>query len=116
MAAGNRGSAAAEPAEHQDDGDQNGHSSSSDAEQGEIPASEDDEHLDSHKRKHAPIVWEPVKKPARAAGVASQNLLDRAVEEAAIFKQMQLEAGIDPDAPAAMKSSPSCSGMTSAPS
>eukprot|EP00798_Chlamydomonas_sp_ICE-L_P001011 gene1011-3844_t len=109
---------------------------SSDAEQGEIQQTSDEEypdhedsqnphkeggsegmregrkeHSESRKRKHAPIVWQS---PAVKAGRSTQSILDRAMEEAELFKQMQADdMGIDPDAPAAMKSSPSFSGEES---
>lgn len=82
------------------------------------------------KRKHAPIVWSldeegevpeedpgeyrgpPAKRPA-AAPESGGSIFDRVAQEAAEFKQRQEELGYDPDAPAAMKASPSVSGSGS---
>ncbi len=78
------------------------------------------------RQRHAPIVWDPPSKKqavssgggggvvaaaAGAGGLGAEpaGLLERAQHEARMLRQMMLEeeGGIDPDAPAAMKASPS---------
>lgn len=68
-----------------------------DHEQGEIPA-------EVKKRKHSPIVWHPPEKHAKL------SILERAQQEAMALRQRQEDLDFDPDAPPAMKASPSFSG------
>jgi hypothetical protein len=111
-------------------------------EAGELPASgdngtdepaaggRDQPEQGQRKRKHAPIVWSldeegevPEEEPGGHRGPASKrpasvsatggSIFDRVAQEAAEFKQRQEELGYDPDAPAAMKASPSVSGSRS---
>lgn len=111
-----------------------------DPEDGELPAAPPvAQEQASRKRKHSPIVWqEGGKQPASAAAVAAKNTsgsphlasaqpsaspspetaatavdaAGRAAAELAQFQDRQAGSGddIDPDAPAAMKDSPSVSG------
>jgi hypothetical protein len=108
-------------------------------EAGELPASGGDgedngaagaSEQGQRKRKHAPIVWSldeegevpdeepresrgpPNKRPA-SVPASGGSIFDRVAQEAAEFKQRQEELGYDPDAPAAMKASPSVSGSRS---
>ena len=72
-------------------------------------------------RKHSPVVWNGAKGPVTAAKSPEllakstpkkepQTIAETAALELERFKQSQQAMGFDPDAPAALKASPSFSG------
>lgn len=68
----------------------------------------------SAQSKHTPIVWNGGSKGGPDARKSPRQIAGTAAELAALeleeFKRSQHTAGIDPDAPAAMKASPSVTG------
>ena len=107
-----------------------------DMEAGEIPEGADDDDDDEndgrgrtavagsgsgHKRRLSPSGSDEDSQQRRATGgprrtppmrsAPPQSILDRVIEDVQSMKQMQYEMDVDPDAPAAYKSSPSVSGV-----